>query len=49
MSFNTDINKQTQEVIFSRRLQKSSHPFLTFNGTSVIQSEIHVSGFKTRF
>ena len=40
MSFNLDINKQTQEVIFSRRLQKSNHPSLTFNGTSVTQSEI---------
>ena len=27
-------------MIFSRRLQKSNHPFLAFNGTSVTQSEI---------
>ena len=40
MSFNPDINKQTQEVTFSRRLQKSKYPSLTFNGTSVTQSEI---------
>ena len=40
MSFNPDINKQTQEVIFSLKLQKSNHPSLTFNGTSVTQSEI---------
>ena len=40
MSFNPDINKQAQEVLFSCRLQKSNHPSLTFNGTSVIQSEI---------
>ena len=40
MSFNPDINKQAQEFLFSRRLQKSKHPSLTFNGTSVIQSEI---------
>ena len=40
MNFNPDINKQAQEVIFSRRLQKSNHPSLTFNGTSVTQSEI---------
>ena len=40
MSFNPDINIQEQEVIFSRRLQKSNHPSLTFNGTSVTQSEI---------
>ena len=37
MSFNPDINIQAQEVIFSRRLQKSNHPSLTFNGTSVTQ------------
>ena len=41
MSFNPDINKQAQEVIFSRRLQKSNHPSITFNGASVTQSEIH--------
>ena len=40
MSFNPDINKQAQEVIFSRRLQKSNHSSLMFNGTSVTQSEI---------
>ena len=40
MSFNPDFNKQAQEVIFSRKLQKSNHPSLTFNGSSVIQSEI---------
>ena len=40
MSFNPDINKQAQEVIFSRKLQKSNHPSLTFNGTCVTQSEI---------
>ena len=40
MSFNPDINKQAQEFIFSHRLQKSNHPFLTLNSTSVTQSEI---------
>ena len=39
MSFNPDINKQVQEVIFSGRLQKLSHSSLMFNGTSVAQSE----------
>ena len=34
MSFNPDINKQVQEVIFSRKLQKSNHPSVTFNGTN---------------
>ena len=38
--FNADINEQAQEVIFSRKLQKSNHPSVTFNGTSVTQSEI---------
>ena len=50
MSFNPDINKQAQEVIFSRRLQKSNHHSLKFNGTSFTQSTLgNVSGFKTRF
>ena len=40
ISFNPDINKQAQEVIFSRKLPKSNHPSLTFKGTSVTQSEI---------
>ena len=40
MSFNPDVDKQAQGVIFSRILQKSNHPSLTFNGTSVTQSEI---------
>ena len=40
ISFNPDINKQVQKVIFSRRLQKSNHPSLTFNNTGVTQSEI---------
>ena len=40
MSFNPDINKQVQEGILSPRLQKSNHPSITFNGTSVIQYEI---------
>ena len=40
MSFNPDINKRAQEVFFSRRLQKSNRPSLTFNGTSVTQSVI---------
>ena len=47
MSFNPDINKQAQKVIFSCKLQKPNHPSLTFDGTqseptlpTVIQSEI---------
>ena len=33
MSFNPDISKQAQEVIFSRKLQKPNHPSLTFKNT----------------
>ena len=40
MSLNPDINKQAQEVIFSRKLHKSNHPSLTFNGSCVTQSVI---------
>ena len=31
MSSNTDLNKQAQEVIFSRKLKKVSHPLWRFN------------------
>ena len=41
MSFNPDPNKQAQEVIFSRKLNKPNHPSLNFNNTVVIQSTIH--------
>ena len=35
MSFNLDLNKQAQEVIFSRKLKKVSHPPLPFNNNNV--------------
>ena len=41
MSFNPDLNKQAQEVIFSRKLNKPNHPSLNFNNTVVIQSTTH--------
>ena len=41
MSFNPDPNKQAQEVIFSRKLNKPNHPSLNFNNTIVIQSANH--------
>ena len=41
MSFNPDPNKQAQEVIFSRKLNKPNHPSLNFNNTIVIQSTNH--------
>ena len=38
MSFNRDPNKQTQEVIFSRKLKKFCHPSLGFNNNNVSQA-----------
>ena len=38
MGFNPDPNKQAQEVIFSRKLQKSVYPPLHFNNIAVAQS-----------
>ena len=35
MSFNPDIRKQAQEVIFSRKLEKTLHPPLMFNSNQV--------------
>ena len=37
MTFNPDPNKQAQEVIFSRKTKKISHPPLNFSNTSVQQ------------
>ena len=38
MSFNPDVSKQAQEVIFSRKQAKSVHPDLVFNNTPVHQT-----------
>ena len=35
MSFNPDPSKQAQEVIFSRKIQKTCHPSIYFNNKSV--------------
>ena len=35
MIFNPDLSKQTQEVIFSRKTSKISHPTTTFNTVPV--------------
>ena len=35
MSFNPELNKQAQEVIFSRKMTKSSHPQVFFNDVTV--------------
>ena len=37
MTFNPDFKKQAQEVIFSRKIRKTSHPPLAFNNNSVKQ------------
>ena len=37
MSFNPDPSKQAQEVIFSRKLKKVTHPPLVFNNANVSQ------------
>ena len=39
VSFNPGPSKQAQEVIFSRKPQKSTHPTLSFNNNTVTQSE----------
>ena len=38
MSFNPDLNRQAQEVIFSRKLKKVCHPHLCFNNNNVSQA-----------
>ena len=37
MNFNPDPSKQVQEVIFSRKLNKVTHPLLVSNNASVSQ------------
>ena len=39
MTFNPDPNKQAQEVIFSRKIKKTSHTPLKFNNNSVKQEQ----------
>ena len=41
MNFNPDPSKQTQEIIFSRRKVKSSHPSVYFNNISVSSNSVH--------
>ena len=38
MSFNPDPSKQTQEVIFSRKSKRSTHPPLVFNNNNISQT-----------
>ena len=35
MSFNPDLNKQAQEILFSRKLDKASQPKTFFNNAQV--------------
>ena len=37
-SFNPDLSKQAQEVVFSRKQAKSVHPDLVFNNMSIHQT-----------
>ena len=37
MGFNPDPSKQAQEVVFSRKIQKTCHPSIYFNNKSVKQ------------
>ena len=41
MTFNSDPNKQAQEVIFSRKINKIDHPPLYFNQNLVKSSSTH--------
>ena len=41
MRFNPDLNKQAQEVIFSRKINKIDHPPLYFNQNLVKSSSTH--------
>ena len=38
MSFYSDPSKQAQEVIFSRKIKKPSHPVIIFNNNHVMQT-----------
>ena len=44
MSFNPDPSKQAQEVLFSRKIQKTCHPSIYFNNKSVkqVRSQKHL-------
>ena len=51
MTFNSDPYKQAQEVIFSRKIKKTSHPPLNFNNNSVKQVRLqkHLDTYKLDF
>ena len=37
MAFNPDLSKQAQEIVFSRKTHKISHPKLNFNNSPIVQ------------
>ena len=39
MSFNPDLSTEAQEVIFSQKIKKPSHPLLIFNNNQVMQTQ----------
>ena len=41
MSFNPDLSEQAQEVIFSLKAIKASHPAVFFNDITVVHCSIH--------
>ena len=41
MSFNPDPSKQAQEIIFSRKKMKSSHPSVFFNNIPVSSTSVY--------
>ena len=41
MSFNPDITKQAQEVIFSQKSKKTDHPTVYFNHAPVAHTNCH--------
>ena len=41
MTFNSDISKQDQDVIFSRKAVKASHPAVFFNDIPVARCSTH--------
>ena len=50
MTLNPDRSKQTQQIIFSRKLKKSTHHSLLFNNKNVFQvnSQKHLGGYLRR-
>ena len=42
MTFNPDRSKQAQEIIFSRKLKKVTHPPLLFNNNNISQVNFHI-------